>query len=113
MAADPGLVQRIQEILASRSGVSERKMFGGIAFMLHGNMLIGVNGTSLMARVGPSYYEQALATENVREMDFTGRPMKGFVYVDENGLEEDHQLEHWIQACANFVSTLPPKPAKK
>jgi len=87
-------------------------MFGGMAFMLHGHMFVGVSSSSLMARVGPEAYERALAMKHVREMDFTGRPMKGYVFVDAKGLESDSELAHWLEACAGFVSTLPRKAPK-
>jgi TfoX/Sxy family transcriptional regulator of competence genes len=109
---DPGLAQRIREVLADTAGVTERRMFGGLAFMLHGNMFVGVLGTTLMARVGPDRYETALASPHARKMDFTGRPMKGYVFVDEDGLAEDSDLGRWVLACVEFVRKLPRKPAK-
>ncbi|MBI5900024.1 MAG: TfoX/Sxy family protein [Rhodocyclales bacterium] len=109
MAYDEGLAERIRDALRGRRGTSERRMFGGIAFMLDGNMAIGIVGDTLMARVGPARYEDALALPYVRPMDFTGKPMKGYVYVDPPGIEEDAALENWIAACSAFVSTLPPK----
>jgi TfoX/Sxy family transcriptional regulator of competence genes len=110
MAFDPGLAQRVREALADPLGVTERKMFGGLAFLLHGHMFVGIMGTALMARVGPKNHERALAAAHVRPMDFTGRPMKGYVYVDPEGLTSDADLERWVRACADFVETLPPKP---
>ena len=112
MAFDPGLAQRIRDILANRKGVTERKMFGGLAFMLHGNMFVGVLGPTLMVRVGPNRYREALGMHHVREMDSTGRPMKGYVFVDEQGISEDEELEAWIAWSTGFVSTLPRKPRK-
>lgn len=110
MAFDPGLAQRIRETLGDRPGLSERRMFGGLAFMLHGHMFVGVLGSTLMARVGAERHHDALAVAHVREMDFTGRPMKGYVYVDPPGLVEDKGLQAWVEWCAAFVATLPPKP---
>jgi TfoX N-terminal domain len=112
MAFDPGLAPRIRDILADREGVAERKMFGGLAFMLHGNMFVGVLGATLMVRVGPTRHQEALAMKHVREMDFTGPPMKSYVYVDEQGLAEDEGLGARIFWSAGFVSCLPRKAAK-
>jgi TfoX/Sxy family transcriptional regulator of competence genes len=110
VAFDPGLAQRVREALADPTGVTERKMFGGLAFLLHGHMFVGIMGATLMARVGPHNHGQALAAPHVRPMDFTGRPMKGYVYVDAEGLTTDADLERWVRACAEFAKTLPPKP---
>jgi TfoX/Sxy family transcriptional regulator of competence genes len=109
MAFDQGLAQRVRESLNDSAGVTERRMFGGLAFLLHGHMFVGIVGSTLMARVGPQHQEQALAAPHVRPMDFTGRPMKGYVYVDPEGLAEDQDLEKWVHACAEFANTLPPK----
>lgn len=113
MAFDPGLAQRVRDVLGERPGLAERRMFGGLAFLLHGHMAVGIVGATLMARVGPQRHEQALARAHVRPMDFTGRPMKGYVYVDPGGLDDDRELAAWIEACAAFVATLPPKPARR
>lgn len=112
MSFDPGLAQRIRETLADRPGVTERKMFGGLAFMVNGNMVAGVLGDTLMARVGPDAHAAALARAHVREMDFTGWPMKGYVYVDAPGLEEDSALAGWVGECLRFVGALPGKVKK-
>lgn len=112
MAYDPGLAQRIRETLGSRPGLSERRMFGGLAFLLDGKMFVGVSGSVLMARVGPERYQDALAVPHTRVMDFTGRPMKGYVYIDPPGLAEDRDLGAWVNWCAGFVASLPAKSAK-
>lgn len=109
MAFDPGLAQRIREALGERSDLSERRMFGGIAFMVGGHMAVGVVGDTLMARVGPQRYADALQQPHVRPMDFTGRPLTGYIYVDPPGIEEDDALSAWVRTCAAFVATLPPK----
>jgi TfoX/Sxy family transcriptional regulator of competence genes len=109
MAYDEGLAERIQQIVLDRPGVSQKKMFGGLAFMLNDYMFCGVTNDELMARVGPDNYAVSLAKENVREMDFTGRSMKGYVYVVPEGLESDQELAYWVDLCAEFVLTLPPK----
>lgn len=87
-------------------------MFGGLAFMSRGHMLVGIAGDVLMARVGPDDYEQALLRPFAREMDFTGKPMKGYVYIDHPGFKEDSELREWVERCHNFVHALPPKKPK-
>ena len=109
MAFDAGLAERIREALAETPNVTERKMFGGLAFMVHGYMFVGIVGNTLMARVGADYYPQALKQKHVREMDFTGKPMKGYVYIAPAGFETDNNLAQWIERCRQFVSGLPPK----
>lgn len=112
MAFDPGLAQRVREVLGERPGLTERKMFGGLAFLLHGKMFVGINASTLMARVGAERHQDALAQPHVREMDFTGRPMKGYVYVEPSGLEKDRALADWVLWCASYVATLPEKRPK-
>jgi TfoX/Sxy family transcriptional regulator of competence genes len=112
MAFDEGLAERIRDTLDSVAGVTERKMFGGLAFMLHGNMFVGVIGSMLMARVGPERYTAALQRPHAREMNFTGRPMKGYVYVGEAGTAEDADLAAWVATCRSYAATLPRKPEK-
>lgn len=108
MAYDEGLAQRIRELLADSPTV-EKKMFGGIAFMSRGHMFVGIVGDTLMARIGPGPYEEALMQPHVRKMDFTGKPMKGYIYVDPPGIERDEDLSRWIMVSRGFVHTLPPK----
>jgi hypothetical protein len=112
MAYDERLARRMRELLAGRAGISERKMFGGIAFLKKGHMFAGVSNDSLMARIGPENYEAALKRKHVREMDFTGRPMNGYVFVDAAGLKTAKDLRYWLQLCEDFVTPLPPKPRK-
>jgi TfoX/Sxy family transcriptional regulator of competence genes len=109
MAFDPGLAERVREALAARTDVSERRMFGGLAFLLDGHMAVGLVGGVLMARVGPARHADALAQPHVRPMDFTGRPMTGYVYIDPEGIADDEALAAWVSACAAFVDTLPRK----
>ena len=109
MAYDEGLAERIREVLATAADASERKMFGGLAFMVRGHMTVGVIGDDLMARVGPDAHDDALAEAHVRPMDFTGRPMKAYVYVAAAGLAEDADLAAWVDRALAFTSTLPPK----
>ena len=106
MAYDEGLAQRVREVLGPRPFVTERRMFGGLAFLLDGKMFAGISGSKLMARVGAERYQDALALPHVREMDFTGKPMKGYVYVDAQGLAEDDVLSAWVSWCAGYVAAL-------
>jgi TfoX/Sxy family transcriptional regulator of competence genes len=109
MAFDEALAERVRDVLAPRADVSERKMFGGIAFMLGGNMGVGIVGDELMVRLDPADAERALAEPHVRPMDFTGRPMKGMVFVDSQGTASDEDLASWVDAGADFAASLPPK----
>ncbi len=109
MGYDAGLAQRLREVFAGRADVDERRMFGSVAFMLRGNMLCGILGERLMVRVGPAQYESALARPHAGEMDFTGRPMKGFVSVAPEGFESDSDLLEWLAIAERFVGALPAK----
>lgn len=112
MAYDEGLAQRLREVMADavpQGALGEKRMFGGLAFMSHGHMAVGIVGVALMARVGPEAYPEALARPHVRPMDFTGRPMNGYVFVDPPGIESDAELAGWVRRCLDFVATLPPK----
>jgi TfoX/Sxy family transcriptional regulator of competence genes len=112
MAFDAGLAHRIREIWGNRPGLSERHMFGGLAFLLNGHMFAGVQDSTLMARVGPERYADALAVQHVRVMDFTGKPLKGYVYVAPQGIDQDPELAKWVNWCASFVAAMPPKKPK-
>ena len=109
MAYDEVLAERVRRALAGRNDLSEKKMFGGIAFMLHGNMSCGVEKYQLMVRVGPERHEEALAQPHARPMDFTGRPMRGMVYVTPEGCRTDEALKRWVEQGLNFAATLPAK----
>lgn len=109
MTYDEGLAQRIREMLERRREISEKKMFGGLCFMLNGNMVAGVVGHELMIRVGKDAYEEALSRKYAREMDFTGKPLRSMVYVAEKGFQEDEDLESWIDRGMTFAKTLPKK----
>lgn len=109
MAYDSGLAERISFLLREKQNVTEKKMFGGLAFMVSGHMCCGIVGANLMARVGADQYAKALQRPFAKEMDFTGRPMKGMVFVEPDGFESDTNLQSWINLCLNFVNTLPPK----
>ena len=109
MAYDEGLAQRVREHLAEDRRVTEKKMFGGLAFMVAGNMCCGIVGDELMVRVGPDAYEDALARPHARAMDFTGRAMKGMVYVGVDGVESDDDLAGWVDRGLAFAGSLPAK----
>ena len=109
MAYDEALADRIRAVLADAPGVDERKMFGGIAFLLDGNMAVGIVGEELMVRVGPDAWADALAQPYAREMDFTGRSMKGFVYVSGDGVAEDSDLGGRVAQGTDFAGSIPPK----
>jgi TfoX/Sxy family transcriptional regulator of competence genes len=103
------LVRRVREALADQAAVVEKKMFGGLTFMLHGNMCCGVAGARLVVRVGPDRYEQALARPGVSPMDFTGKPLKGFVYVASDALASQEDLQAWVEEAKQFALSLPAK----
>lgn len=107
MAFDPLLAQRVRQVLLHRAGITERKMFGGLAFLVDGKMFLGVRNSSLMARVGPERHDDALAMPGARVMDFTGRPMKGYVYVDAPAIVADADLKAWVLWCVGYVASLP------
>lgn len=107
MPYDEGLAERLRDAYSMTDGVTERKLFGGIVFLVNGNMSCGVVKNTLMVRVGTELYEEALGRPHAREMDFTGRSMKGFVYVEPEGFESDEDLDDWVQLSCRFVSTLP------
>jgi TfoX/Sxy family transcriptional regulator of competence genes len=112
MAYDEGLGERIRSVLEDRAKITEKKMFGGLAFLLDGKMFVGIVKNDLMVRVGPEQYEDALKRPHVRPMDFTGRPMIGYVYVSPAGVVEDEALGRWVQLGVGFVATIPAKKAR-
>lgn len=109
MAFDEGLAERVRALVGTSPGLAERKMFGGLCFLLRGNMSFGVVGSELMVRVGADAYLQALAQPHAREMDFTGRSMRGMVFVSEQGISEDEDLQAWLQCGLRFARSLPAK----
>ena len=109
MVYNEALADRVRRSLTGSEDVDERKMFGGHCFMLHGNMIFGVANDDLMVRVGPGGHDAALVQPGARPMDFTGRPMRGFVYVGPAGYETDQALAEWVARAFAFVGTLPPK----
>jgi TfoX/Sxy family transcriptional regulator of competence genes len=109
MAYDEVLAERVRDLFGGAPDVVEKKMFGGVAFMVAGNMACGIIGDDLMVRVTRNDYDSTLALPHARQMDMTGRPMRGFVVVDAEGLAEDADLEQWVDRGVDFVRTLPPK----
>ena len=109
MAFDEHLAARIRKALARKKGVDEKKMFGGIVFMLNGNMLVGVWKDSLIVRLGDEQAEEALLEPHVRPFDITGKPMKRWAMVAPDGVQDDDQLRGWIQRAVKFVGKLPEK----
>ena len=109
MAYDERLAERIRGILLARRDVSERKMFGGIAFMVGGNMACGVVHDELMIRVGAAAHDATIAQPHVRIMDFTHRPTRGFLYVGVDGIAADDDLARWVDQSADYAESLPPK----
>lgn len=113
MAYDQGLAERVREVFDGQQGVTEKRMFGGVAFLVEGHMSAGVIEDKLMVRVGPESYDRVLRERHVREMDFTGRPMRGFVYVVPSGYEADVDLERWVGLGVRYATSLPAKRTAK
>ena len=109
MAFNETLAQRIRCRLVRRKGVEDKKMFGGVGFLLNGNLLVGVWRNSLCVRLGPEQAEKALSERSVKEFDITGKPMKGWVLVEPEGVGDDEELKAWIQRAVKFVGKLPGK----
>ena len=109
MAYDEPLAERIQALIGKRRGVTEKRMFGGLAFMLNGNMCCGVVNDRVMLRLGPEGADEALKAPHAEPMDFTGKPMKSMVYLRPEGYEADADLERWVETAMRFAKTLPAK----
>lgn len=109
MAYDEGLAYRIRELVDGQPGLVEKKMFGGLSFMVQGNMACGVIKEDLVVRVGPESDEAALALPHARPFDFTGKPMAGWIMVAPEGYESDDDLKDWVQRGVDFARSLPPK----
>jgi TfoX/Sxy family transcriptional regulator of competence genes len=109
MAYSESLASRIRRFFQGRRGITEKKMFGGIGFLIHGNMCVGVSQTSLIVRLGPEQADSAREQPNVVEFDVAGRPLKGWVMIEAEGVETDEQLSEWIERAVEFVETLPRK----
>mgnify|MGYP001824236156 CR=1 FL=1 len=110
MAYDEALASRIRSLLAERDGVREQKMFGGLAFLVGDKMAAGIIGDDLMVRVGPDAYDEALAQPHARPMDFTGRPLKGMVYVAPAGIGTEPDLARWVEAGVEYAGSLVSSP---
>ena len=111
MAYDEDLADRVREVMPADAEVTERKMFGGLAFLLRGHMFAGIVGSELMVRIGSEAAQRALELDHVREMDFTGRPMKNMIFVQSAGLDGP-ALERWVTAAADHARTLASKQPK-
>lgn len=109
MSYDRQVVERVRAALAEVPNVGEKRMFGGITFLVGGHMCCGVVGDELVVRVGPDAHEDALARKHSRPMDFTGRPLRGFVFVARQGFASDADLAGWIERGVAFAGSLPPK----
>lgn len=110
MAYDEALAQRIRELLDTRSDVDEREMFGGVAFLVAGNMCCGVHGPELIVRLDREEAQEVMSSEDgARPMDLTGRPMRGWLFVSADAIADDGDLERWVRRAEEFASGLPPK----
>ncbi len=109
MAYDQALAQRMRSILGEVSGLAEKKMFGGVGYLVNGNMACGVNGDRLIVRIPEAEYTEALNLPHVQVFDMTGRPMKGWITVDPSGVENDKDLKIWVDRGLEYSRTLPPK----
>ena len=109
MAYDEDVANRVRQAVAAHEGLSERKMFGGLCLMLNGNMFAGIIGGELMLRVGPHRFEELLAKPGARPMDFTGRPMNGYLYVSPVAFSTAEDLSTWLEPALEYVGSLPAK----
>ena len=109
MAYDEGLADRVRELLSARAGLSERKMFGGVGFMVEGNMAVGVHGDELIVRLDPADAERALGETGIREFDLTGRSMRGWVFAGAEAIGDPAGLRSWVEAGADYAASLPQK----
>jgi TfoX/Sxy family transcriptional regulator of competence genes len=109
MAFDEQLADRVRDLIVGHGEVSERKMFGGIGFMVSGNMAVGVIGEELIVRLDPEDAEDAISEPGVREFDFTGRPMRGWIFVAARAISDDDALASWVEAGAGYAASLPAK----
>ena len=114
MAYDEKLADRVREIIAdTHKNIEEKKMFGGLCFMVNDKMCIGVEQERLMLRIDPEKYNEVIEKEGCRPMDFTGKPMKGFVFVDKNVLQTKKQLSYWIGIALEYNKIAKPSKKKK
>ena len=113
MAYDEKLAKRVRQALARRSGLEERAMFGGLAFMLRGHMCCGLVQDKLMVRVDPNLYDQLLREPGAQPMDFTGRPMRGFLYITGAGISTPSALHTWVSKALDFAESRPAKSSRE
>src|SRR5882672_5555609 len=109
MAFDERLAERMRGALGRRKGLVEKKMFGGVAFLLNGNMCVGVHKDEMIVRLAPEETDAALAQPHTRRFDLTGRPMKGWLLVEQAGLKTDAKLGKWVQVAAKYAAALQAK----
>jgi len=109
MAYDEALGDRLRSCLKGRRDIVEKKMFGGIAYMHRGHMFIGIVKHDLMVRVGPNQHDDAVKKPHARVMDFTGKPMKGYIYVNPDGTQTDADIKKWIDMALVFNKSMPAK----
>lgn len=109
MPFDESLAVRIRSTLGCKKGIVEKKMFGSLVFLLHGNMLVGIWKNSLIVRLGPDQAEEAFLEPNVKEFDVTGKPMKGWIMVQPAGVLDEDAVKVWVQRATKFVAKLPAK----
>ncbi|HEV2669861.1 MAG TPA: TfoX/Sxy family protein [Gemmatimonadales bacterium] len=109
MAFDERLAERVRGSLGRRKGLAEKKMFGGVAFLLNGNMCVGIHKSALIVRLAPEETDAALAQPHTRRFDLTGRPMKGWILVDPAGLKTEAKLSKWVGVAAKYAGSLPAK----
>ena len=112
MAYDLELAERVAQLLKSYKRITQRQMFGGVCFLLNGHMCCGVKSRRLMVRVGPEQHKAALSKRHARPMDFTGRPLNGFVFVMPEGLRNREALKAWVDLGVRYAASLPPKPGR-
>jgi len=112
MAFDEALAARVRALLDGKRNITEKKMFGGICFLLDDKMVCGVEKTNLMVRVGPERYDEAMTHPGARPMDFTGRVMRGFLFVDGSAVRDRRALQRWVDWCVEYVGTVKKKPAQ-
>jgi len=103
MAYDEYLADRIKSVLTEKKvNFEEKKMMGGLTFMVNDKMCVGIVKDDLMARIDPELYQEVLKKKGCKEMNFTGRPMKGYVFIEPEGIDSEEELEYWVQLCLDF-----------
>lgn len=109
MPYDEGLASRLRDLIGAETGLVEKKMFGGLAMLLDGNMAVGVHGDAMIVRTEPAEQESLLAEAGARVFDLAGRPMKGWLLIDAPGYAEDDDLSRWVERGIAYARSLPPK----